>query len=86
MTSPTILCFKEHSPDGLVWWVRHRGKWKTARTVDVRCETVTVYRGTSGRQPHAFLQCLGDVVVKGSKELTITPLWCDPVVVRREAR
>jgi hypothetical protein len=69
--TPTILCFKQHSADGLVWWVRHRGKWKTARSVSVQCEVRTVYRGKTGRQPHAFLQCLGSVVVKGKDALRI---------------
>lgn len=64
----TIVCFEAHAKDGRVWAIRHRGRWLRTAYVSVEAPTETVYRGKDARQPKAFLQCRGPVVVTRSKQ------------------
>lgn len=59
MSQRFILCFDAHRCDGLVWSVKQRNKWVSAKTVVVNVPIQTVYRGPDARQPKAFMEGCG---------------------------
>jgi len=57
-----LVCVNNlEDPAGRVWLVRARGKWLTARAVQIEVPVTTVFRGPKARQPKAYLQGVGRV-------------------------
>lgn len=57
--------------DGMVWAVRTRGKWQTAKHVRIAIAMETVFRGREAMQPKAYLEGVGVVRADGHGTITI---------------
>ena len=67
-----IVCIDRFdAKDGRIWAVRTRGKWFTARRVQIGIAMETVFRGRDAMQPKAYLQGIGVVRAYGDGTITI---------------
>lgn len=67
-----IVCVDRlDAKDGMIWAVRTRGKWFTARQVRIMVPLETVFRGRDAMQPKAYLEGMGVVRAFGDGTITI---------------
>jgi hypothetical protein len=60
------------APHLRVWAVQTAGQYLTARSIDCRVPTTTVFRGRGARQPRAYLRGRGVVEQRGA-HIVISP-------------